>query len=87
MLRRCLLVICMPAPLRNRFTLPRRRSPFQFAVHRSERALHSVSLRKRGVAWSLINGTYDRLTAVIYGDLANSSFLLAACPVVFRSAH
>ncbi len=29
-------------------------------------------LLRKNIAWSLINGTYDRLTAVTYGDMANS---------------
>jgi hypothetical protein len=71
-LRRCLLIICMPAPLRNGITLP-----FADDLHsslprigKSERCIQSV-LRKN-IAWSLSNGTYDRMTAVTYGDMANS---------------
>jgi hypothetical protein len=61
----------MPA-LRNRFTLP-----FADDLHgslsrigKSERCIRS--LLWKNLAWSLSNGTYDRLTAVTYGDMANS---------------
>ena len=53
----------MPAPLRNRFTLP-----FADDLHsslprigKSGRCIRS--LLRKNIAWSLSNGTYDRLTA------------------------
>ena len=79
-------LVCMPAPLRNRFT-----RPFADDLHsglprigKSGRGIRS--LLRKNIAWSLSNGTYDRLTAVTYGDMANG-LLLTACPVLFQSAH
>ena len=45
------------------------------------------SLLRKNIAWRLINGTYDRLTAVAHGDMAKSWLLLAASPVMFQSTH
>ena len=64
-LRRCLLIICMPAPLRNRFTLPFADDLHSSSLPRIGKSGRCIrSLLRKNIAWSLSNGTYDRLTAM-----------------------
>ena len=61
-----------PTPQRNRRTL-RFADDLHSSLPRIGKSGRCIrSLLRKNIAWSLINGTYDRLTAVTYGDLANS---------------
>lgn len=68
-LRRCLLIICMPAPLRNRFMLP-----FADDLHGADLRGSPIEERKQHLAWTLrkrhqgiaVNATYDGDGEVIY---------------------